>query len=345
MDVSIFDVVDAHTKHRTTYCNVLVFLVVLSADGTRSVCGGVVTAETWSRKKSIAEGGVDVFSYVKEYRANGFLPFPLATLGKSPAVMRSSDAERAQFYRHNNIGLFAGHPDGFIIVDADSPASMVFVTNRLVSLGLYDWTTIVLTPKRQSNHFWLRVSDIPSTVQSYYKLPRHIGDGEIRIRRPAYVAAPGSVIAEGEYTFVQGGIQFFTTQPVLPFADLKWILPSHAIRPPGRTETTVDVTNFEYNPNPPIVRMFHFLKVARGHRVHKINMRTGEILEETYPSRSEAEQSLVMGLVRAGWTQGMIQNKFEEEQPGHYADVLNPEKYIARAYEKAVSFINKGRRK
>jgi len=284
---------------------------------------------------------------VQLYRDNGFTPFALSPISKEPhAGVPLSQADRVPFSKDDNIGLFVGSPNNLAVIDADDDATVAEVGRRLVDLGLYDWTTVVMTPKRQGRHFWIKVIDVPEYTQAYFRLPKHIGKGEIRVKRPAYVLAPGSVLEQGTYMFVQGGGLRFTEQPTLPWNELTWLLPPHAFSTNGYTKhgngnILENPLTFPHRNNPPVLRLFEYLRSARrGGEVQRINVRTGTVSEgDTYPSRSEAEASLVSGLIVAGWDFDAIHDRFETEQPGHYAEAKNPYRYLVSTYNKALAYV------
>jgi len=282
-----------------------------------------------------------VVELVNAYRSHGFTPFPLKNMSKEPAARSLAYAERERFRPDNNIGLFTGSPNRLLVVDADEPSARVFVENRLRAIGLLDWTTLVLTPKRKSFHFWLRVADVPSNAQSYYKLPKFIGGGEIRIHRPAYVVAPGSTLVEGQYVFYQGGIEFFLNQPLLHYEDLKWLLPDHAMY--GSTGVPDEQNsvrfNFEHVDRPPILALFDYLQRGKGSKIPKVDYKTGERTGDVYHSRSEAEAGLVVGLVMAGWSFEEIELAFKLRKPGHYMEAPLRHNYLAGTYAKATRFV------
>jgi hypothetical protein len=290
----------------------------------------------------------------KEYVEFGFTPIPLAPNTKEPpSGTKLATIENIKINNFSNIGVFAGSPNGLVIIDADSPKSIEFVTRKLTDFGLYPWTTIVKTPKRRGQHFWLRILDVPDTAQAYYKLSKEVGDGEFRVHRPAYVVAPWSSISDGEYQFAQGGISFFADQPVVPWEFMTWLVPKDRLIPTGRrvgeyhkwdnSKVLAINKNFRYRRHPHVLQLMESMKNAKDdERIHHINYKTGKKLVDTFESRSEVEFAIIMGLVLSGWTFEEIRDVFEDNLPGHYANVPNPERYLITSYNNVIRILSKG---
>lgn len=286
---------------------------------------------------------------VDDYRKCGFLPFPLAENAKVPMKNTVlSEADKMLFTKKNNIGVFAGSPNGLVVADADEELTKWMLTVRLEALGLLDKTTLVVTPKRGGYHFWLRVQGIPAWAKAYYRLNPDLGKGELRVHKPAYVVAPGSSIPEGEYRFARGGVRYFLGQPAIDFKDLAWLVSPGALEEPKlrtyrRNEMTGDVElpTFRFQPDPPILNLLHQLHVTPpGKPVPKVLGVTGAIVpDEYFPSRSEAEASLVVGLIYAGWGYDEIEELFFDENPPHFAEQANQDKYLENTYRSATYFV------
>jgi hypothetical protein len=265
--------------------------------------------------------------------------------------MKNTDlynADKMLFTTKNNIGLFAGSPNGLVIADADEELTKWMVTIQLEAMGLLEKTTLVVTPKRGGYHFWFRVKNIPDWCKAYYRLNPEIGKGELRMKKPAYVLAPGSSIAEGDYRFVRGGAEFFMQQPVLDVKDLAWLLPAGTLDKPiqsgisyNKTTQLADLPKFKYVPNPPILNLLTFiLSTPPSKGVPKIFGKTGAVIPgEYFPSRSEAEASLVVGLIYSGWSWDDIYDLFFRENPPHFAEQPNQDRYLENTYRSAVNFV------
>lgn len=289
----------------------------------------------------------DVSQMARAYRLAGFLPFPLSPLQKVPVEGTPlNQAFRIPFVDDSNIGVFAGSRNNLAVIDADSDVSLRFVTEKLKDMGLWDWTTIVLTPRRKGYHFWLRLYDKPQGAQAYYKLSQAVGSGEFRVGRPAYVVAPCSVIAEGQYEFVQGGIEFFNDQPAVKWRDLLWLAPqgmAQAGRAKGGSVSRRKVSDppkAVYNPRPKILALVDLIHSAdaRG-RVRRIDYRTGRPNEKYFDTRSEAEAALVTGLIMSGWSFDQVQELFEREQFQHYGSVPRMDYYLTTTWNKSCRYV------
>lgn len=291
---------------------------------------------------------MDISQWATAYRRGGFVPFPLTPGQKVPVDgVRLSQAHKNPFVEESNIGVFAGSSNGLAIIDADSNLSKEFVLSKLTDMGLIDWITIVLTPKRQSYHFWLRLVDKPQGAQAYYKLSQAVGDGEFRVNRPAYVVAPGSRIAEGEYKFVQGGIELFNDQPGVLWGDLLWLAP-HGMAQAGKAKTGAvsrrkvyePPKSYGYSSRPKVLALVDLIHKAdpKG-RVRRIDYRTGRPNDMQFDTRSEAEAALVTGLIMSGWSFDQVHELFEKEQLEHYSSVPRPDHYLTVTWNKSCRYV------
>ena len=291
------------------------------------------------------------------YQKNGFIPFPLASFSKKPP--KGSNLNTIDKYHHfeekSNIGLYPGGTNGHVVIDADEQKSMRATERELLGLGLHESITIVQTPRRGLYHYWLRVLDVPPWVKAFYNLPEEIGRGEIRLHKKAYVLAPGSVLPEGSYRFVQGGIEEFVCQPIVKWSDLTWLLPKQSHYFQDIVEPLHLAVRLIYRPNPAVLMLFDQPEIKHtkfpGERISvpKINYdtglpviweknpETGEVTYNNYRTRSEAEQAIIFNLILAGWSFFEIQAKFDEEKPGHYAEYRDKERYLIVSYNNAIS--------
>lgn len=279
------------------------------------------------------------------YRKYGFRPFSLPAGEKRPHSGTSlGNAERIAYNSNMNIGLFTGSKNMLAVIDADSKQAEKYITTKLEGMGLLDWLTIVRTPTKGGLHFWVRL-ECPGWVKAFYRLSPDVGLGELRLQFPAYVVAPPSKVASGQYTFVQGGLEQFCNQPVLGFFEIAtWLVKPDALV--ERTDKLGDPLPLPqgifYNPNPRVLELFSYLSVAiPGQPIPKIDYRTGMVLEKTFRSRSEAEAAVFSGLVLAGWSFDQVKDRFIIENPGHYRDQPNQEKYLLTSYNNAVRYVTR----
>jgi hypothetical protein len=278
------------------------------------------------------------------YRRAGFLPFGLVKNSKEPHKGSSLyEVDQTIIRADDNLAVFCGSANNLAVVDADNPQSQRAVWERLDGMGLLAWTTVVRTPTRGGLHFWLRVGDVPKYTKVYYKLNPEVGGGEFRLRRPSYVVVPWSKLSAGRYEFEQGGIDFFIQQPLVSFHDLTWLLRPDALYddqddPVALTSDEPDL-GFTYYEKPSVLHLLEQLKAAHpGQPIQRIDYRTGRPLDLTFPSRSEAEQAVITGLVMAGWPYQAILELFESERPAHYMENPNRTKYLRSNYRSAVRY-------
>lgn len=283
------------------------------------------------------------------YKQNGFRPFVLAANSKKPLEnVPLHRVERIGFPNNHNIGIFAGSMNGLVVIDADEDKTQEYVLRKLYDLGLTGWTTMVRTPTRKGLHLWLKVRNVPDHAQAYYKLDKSlVGSGELRVKFPAYVVAPPSVVEAGTYEFVQGSPALFHDQPILDWLSLDWVVPKKTLLMAG-VDTSADVgtdglamltRKVTRCDDPTVLQLLDDLRGSE--EVHRINYRTGERLLQCFSTRSEAEAALMTGLVMAGWSFDEATALFEREQPGHYATVPRKARYLQATYNKAVAYVNR----
>jgi hypothetical protein len=280
---------------------------------------------------------------------NGFTPFPLSPMAKVPNQGTPlSQVQRLPFVEKTNIGIFAGSDNGLAIIDADVEVAREMIPAKLAEMGLLDWVTIVRTPNRDGRHYWIRLTDKPNGAQAYYKLSQMVGGGEFRVNRPAYVVAPGSRTEKGEYTFVQGGIEYFCGQPGVSWTDLLWLAPTGMAQAGKAQSGSVSRRKVSDPPaglrriaKPKVLALVDLIHGAGPDgRVRRIDYATGRTRADYFDTRSEAEAALVTGLVLAGWSFDNIEELFEREQPEHYTSVPRPDYYLTTTYNKGVRYIS-----
>lgn len=278
------------------------------------------------------------------YRRCGFRAFALPECQKKPMPgVPLFRAEQVPFSDKANIGLFLGSRNQFAVIDADSPQAVEYITGKLQVMGLYDWLTIVRTPTKKGLHFWVRL-ERPDWVKVFYRLSPVVGDGEFRLRFPAYVVAPPSRVDVGAYTFLQGGIEQFGYQPLVKFFDIaSWLVKPDALVASESSCDPLEVpAGVLFNPRPKVLELFSYLVKAKpGVPVPRINYSTGAVLSSAFRSRSEAEAALISGLVMSGWSYDKVKESFERESPGHYKDQPNQEKYLVTSYNNAVRYVTR----
>lgn len=289
----------------------------------------------------------------KLYTVNGYAPFPLAPYSKKPTLgstLQTIDKEPV-FHEDNNIGLFPGSINGLRTIDADDERAKQNILNWLNGKGLSDKTTIVETPKKKGTHFWIRMANVPEWAQTFYNLPSDIGEGEFRLSKPAYCVAPGSILPEGTYSFVQGGIEAFLSQPYLEWDEVAWLASNPIVGPDEILVPDFDIIEKQLlqppvrlirRLSPPVKPIFSMLRNAqKGDQIPKVDITTGEILDETYPSRSEAEMGIITILLLSGYTFDEIFDEFMENNPGHFAEHPQQVRYLINSYNNAIRYLNR----
>jgi hypothetical protein len=300
--------------------------------------------------KNLPFGGahMNLNSLVQKYKEHGYNPFPLAKRSKLPnmgteLLKYANGSVIPEFKNSSNIGIFAGSENHLRIIDADDEASQKKIEEKLREIGLLEKTPMVRTPHRNGLHFYIRIEDVPEEVSTYYKLDKAVGGGEFRLKPPAYVVAPGSVIEFGEYKFVQGNVEAICLAPIVDWKDMVWLVPEDRIRyshqeqnlatPPVRLIHRPRTVNVE--------RLLKQLKTAKkGEPIKKVDFTTGSYMKEKYPSRSEAEAAVVTDLILYGRTYDEIFDLFEVWQPGHYKEYSKKSRYLERLYIKAIAALS-----
>lgn len=280
---------------------------------------------------------------VNYYREAGFDVFPLQPGSKHPiSGVRIHKADTIAFQYNSNIGVFAGSENNFAVIDADDEQSDRIVSSKLQEMGLSGWTTVVKTPKRGRHHYWLKVINKPEYAQAYYKLGKQVGHGEFRTNRPAYVVGPPSKIAEGEYTFVSGGVTSFHWQPEVAWRDLLWLSPKMALSTyvdPNQDPSQYKPTGVPFVRRPVVLNLLPMISNPdQKGRVQRINYQSGKPIMDWFSTRSEAEAALVTGLIYAGWDYRKVESLFQKVKPAHYAEVPNKTAYLSTTFLSSLNY-------
>lgn len=281
----------------------------------------------------------------KDYHLNGFSPFPLVAESKEPRVkLKDAFGKFFGFKPDDNVGLFVGSKNLLAVIDADDVNTKGKVNSKLDEMGLLPWTTVVSTPSRDGLHFWLRIGNIPAWAKVFYRLDPRIGKGEFRLKFPAYVVAPPSSVKDGNYRFLQGSPTFFAIQPVVDFFDVvSWLVKPSALQDAGNSDTSIKTSPItSYNPRPGVMELVPYLRNARpGAYIPRIDYRTRKVRSDSFPSRSEAENALVVGLVLGGWSFDQVKKLFDDNHIGHYVDQPDPTRYLEKTYSSAVNYVKR----
>jgi len=210
-----------------------------------------------------------------------------------------------------NIGIRSGGLAGVAFIDCDNPKAFETVTNHLAGLGYCgDSYPVVRTPKKDGRHIYITLTGVLSGEAR--DLSKEVGDGEFRYGAGAFVVAPPSVITEGSYQLISGDFQI---RPTLEVKDILPIL--------GNRETTIES-------KPTLSRKALALLHGRG--------------IDNYPSRSEAEQSLLASMANVNLTFGDVLDYFNRYPcAGKYADLKaknakNAERWLSKSYTEAMQW-------
>ena len=222
--------------------------------------------------------GSSIRAAVREYLDYGMDPIPL-TPGTKDAFLhnwQSKDPFRLWSLapENANVGIRAGGDSQSAFLDCDEikhPGTYVTIQSWLSGLGyLPDDYPLVRTPSIIGRHIYVRFAG--GLAGDYRNFSPAIGSGEFRYGPGAYVAAPPSILQNGNgYVFIGGDLR---QRPILALDDIKDILSNQELTP------------------------YHSYKLITIPRRAKALLHGSNI--EIYPSRSEAEQALIVTLINAG---------------------------------------------
>lgn len=226
------------------------------------------------------------------YQEQGYDCIPLRPLSKvplKPGWQRSSPFRQWNNAPDNvNIGLRAGFGKAFIDCDTkNDPQTTDNVIRWLGGLGVSNFP-LVRTPSGGS-HIYIAFNG--AMLGSSRKLSKAFGAGEFRFSSGAQVAAPPSVIPEGEYRLIQGDT---ANLPSLDMRDITALV--------NVGEATPDRKEPRMSPKAAALAMGQGL--------------------ENYASRSEAEAALVLSLINSGYEYPEIKRVFDNSPVfGKYAEL------------------------
>ena len=271
----------------------------------------------------------EVLAAVEQYAEMGFDTLPLRPGTKkalsnhwqrlTPDEMWKSAPEGA------NLGLRAGGSAELAVIDCDDkkrPGTLVNVQNWLDGLG-YSRNSypLIRTASGLGGHIYIQFGNhLPNHARD---ISERFGSGEFRYGQGAYVVAPPSIVDSGRYEILQGDLlhrPFLTVKDVLP------LLKNQETAP--QKQAISDSTP------------------------KRIPRRTLALLNGVgaggYPSRSQAEQAILTGLVNHGYNfDGVLclflrypcAGKFREKYESSSINGLN---WLRRSYENAVLYTNAG---
>jgi len=270
----------------------------------------------------------------------GISTFPLTQNDKTPICTdwqtRLPDDQWAEAEQRidtqgtqHNIAVRAGQlttrPDTSIaIIDMDNPTARRHATAGLKRMGLD--TVTVRTASRSGRHAYILVSGVPSHF-NYTHLNTSIGKGEFRAGRGAYVTAPCSEIDGTCYVFMQGNIETLTTQRVIEWQDLQWLLPD-VLPPPPTTEELPLKLQHRLVPAHTLSLLEWCANASKGEGIGN------------FATRSEAEAAVVAQLLGCGWERDEVIASFERHEPKHYVEQgKRRTQYLSRTYNKVLTWM------
>lgn len=200
---------------------------------------------------------------------------------------------------------------GRAYIDCDNkkdPETFDMIVNWLDGLGYPRGSyPVVKSASGVGRHIY--INQLTNMLGHYRNLK--IGTGEFRYGHGAYVVAPPSIVEGRQYELIEGDI---TKLPTLELKDIEQL-----IKYPGES------------------RVKHQQMTDTA-----LRLMMGETPEgKSYPSRSEAEQALVLSLVNSGYEFSQIKKIFDEYPAfGKYLELKreneqNATRYLTLTYDKA----------
>lgn len=251
-----------------------------------------------------------------EYEALGFDTLPLLAGTKDPACFDWPRRDPAEMWAEAptgaNVGIRAGGPAGVAVLDCDErtrPGTYANAQNWLFGLGYEpgSYPTVKTASGRLGHIYLALVGVLPG---HYRELHTEFGAGEFRYGPGAQWAAPPSIVTGNTYTLAGGD---FRQLPRVTVADVLPLLKNKSL---------------EARPERPAIpgRAWQLLQ-GRG--------------LDNYPSRSEAEQALLVMLANAGHDFATVLRLFQTHPAAgkfaelHAADPDNARRWLGLSFAKA----------
>lgn len=261
----------------------------------------------------------DLLTSRERFAAAGVSTLPVHPGSKVPVCtswQESGSAEQWQIADRGlwNIGVRCG--DGLAAADCDNLAAASFAGAVLAGLGVRP--VVVKTPSPEGWHFWVKVAGAPSAVGA---AALAVGAGHFAWSR-RFCLAPESVFDGVLYRFEAGGVvEDFARLPVLDFGDLA------ALVKPVVAAVSTSL--------PPL----RLLKRGMSRRVTGLlaELAAGKAHPGGFLSRSEAEESVLTGLILSGWSFDEVRAVFEEVAPGHFAEHARQDDYLGLSWRRALA--------
>jgi len=219
----------------------------------------------------------DVESARQYYSQLGFDTLPLLPGEKRTDVKAWQSRPSYELWKFSinksNIGIRCGGTSRIAVIDCDDkekPGTANNVVKFLSDLGIVSSAyPLIRTASGIGRHIYIKTNNVPK--QRHYSLvAKELGSGEFRFGPGAYVVAPPSVISKNNiYQLISGDFR------KLPEVDFKDLLPILNWEEPSVKYTNKTISRYAY-------------RLLKGE------------LPNYFPSRSEAEQSLICSLINTG---------------------------------------------
>jgi hypothetical protein len=239
---------------------------------------------------------------------------------RSPLDMWRNAPENA------NLGIRCGGSTNLAVIDCDEkekPGTFENIVRFMSGLGYVSGSyPVVQTASEIGRHIYVNLTSTPKG--NYTSLTPEIGAGEFRFGSGAYVVAPPSIVNEsGIYSLIYGD---FSHLPSIKYSDISIVLREPLVE--NKTCKNLHISRYAWK------------------------LLCGDIPTH-YPSRSEAEQALLLSLINLDWDFDNILSLFiKYPGPGKFKELYyqNPQKAIGylrhsyiKAKEHAQSNISRGR--
>ena len=270
-----------------------------------------------------------------EYERHGLKTIPLRVWDKRPAFKPAyeqpiaTEEKLKEYYleKNYNIGVVCGFASGWLfVIDIDDKGVTKKCRSQINELMKLN-PPVVET--RRGCHIYFKCPDIVG--RSFEKQEK------IDFKKKGHVVAPPSIIPYGqeyqgslfEYSFTDR----FGDIPKISWEDIPY--------------KSKEVENIDKE----FIRTESGILIPKGERPHGIPLNYYRILlgdKWKYASRSDAEQALVVYLIRSGWAAGMIYDLFEKnaKEGTKYKDKgKDRQTYLKHNYDNAFGYLASNRRR
>ncbi len=260
---------------------------------------------------------VDVDTARQQYDDLGFDTLPVISGGKEAYANAWQKRLPYRLWQNApqdaNIGIRGGGLVDVAFIDCDELKAFETVTKHLAGLGYCgDSYPVVQTASGEGRHIYITLTGVLSG--NARNLSREVGKGEFRYGAGAFVVAPPSVLGNGcGYKLISGD---FSIRPILEVKDILPLLGNREM--PTKSK-----------------RLSRKALALLNGNVELINF---------YPSRSEAEQSLITSMINTGLNFGEVLDLFNRYPCAGKYDALkaknsrNAERWLRHSYDNATQW-------